>query len=192
MLKRLTDWSTRAPREQTLPITGQKVGDEQLSVTANVTINPSASGAIIRLIYRHVAFGSNKHTSPRAVIVLVDLRQFSIISKRVTSDDLLATSRSHFAANRLLVANLFLSACPAHLPDRPFSTSTYEAATVRFPNLHTIDSCHYNETTSCDRTKRTNGCRREISIPEEFFAIGASLFVAPSMHFLGAERPRVM
>ncbi len=160
MLKRVTDWSTPAPREQTLPITGQKVGDERVWVTTDVTINPNATGAIIRLTYRDVAFGSNKRASPKAVIVLVDLRQFSIISQRVTSDALLAASQWHFAANGLLVANLRLSASSEHLPDRPFSTETNEAAAVGFPDLHTIDSCHYEETTSCDTT---NGCRREIN-----------------------------
>jgi hypothetical protein len=160
VLKRLTDWNTPAPREQTLAITGQKVGEEQVSVTTDVTVSPNATSLIVRLMYRRVVFGSNKRPVPEAVIVLVDLKQFTIISKRITSDALLATSQWHFAGNRVIVAKLLLTASPAHLPDRPSATSTYEAATLGFPDLNTNDSCRYNETMSCDGT---NGCSAEIN-----------------------------
>jgi len=159
VLKRVTDWSTSGPREQTLPITGEKVGDRQISVTADLEITPDATNAIVRLTYREFAFGSVKPASPRAVIFLVDLRRFSIIAKRVTSDPLLATSQWRFAANGVLLANLFLSAVPAHLPDRPVSTSTYEAATLNFPELNTIHSCEYNARITCDTSEE---CRWEI------------------------------
>jgi hypothetical protein len=119
VLKRVTDWSTSGPREQTLPITGEKVGDQQTSVTADLAITPDAMDAIVRLTYREVAFGSAKPASPRAVIFLVDLRRFSIIAKRLTYDALLTASQWRFTANGVLLANLFLSAIPAHLSDRP-------------------------------------------------------------------------
>jgi hypothetical protein len=160
VLKRLTDWNTPAPREQTLAITGQKVGEKPVSVTTDIRVNPNAASLIVRLTYRRAVFASNSPPVPEAVIVLVDLRRFTIISKRITSDALLATSQWHFAGNSLILAKLFLSASPAHLPDHPSATSTYEAATLGFPDLNTNDSCHYNETTSCDGT---NGCREEIN-----------------------------
>jgi hypothetical protein len=160
VLKRLTDWNTPAPHEQTLAITGQKVGDAQVSVTTDIRVNPNAASLIVRLTYRRVVFGSNNPPVPEAVILLVDLPRFTIISKRITSDALLATSQWRFAGNSLILAKLFLSASPAHLPDHPSATSTYEAATLGFPDLNTNDSCHYNETMSCDGT---NGCREEIN-----------------------------
>jgi hypothetical protein len=165
VLKRVTDWSTSGPREQTLPITGEKVGDQQVSVTADLAINPDATDAIVRLTYREVPSGSVKPASPRAFIFLVDLRRFSIIAKRLTSDPLLAASQWRFSANGVLLANLFLSAVPAHLPDRPVSTSTYQAATLSFPDLSTIHSCDYNASITCDTA---DSCRWEIGKQASF------------------------
>jgi len=160
VLKRVTNWSTSVPHEQTLSITGEKVGDQQISVTADLALNPSATDAIVRLTYREVAFGSVKPASPRAAIFLVDLRRFSIVAKRLTSDALLAASQWRFTADGALLANLFLSAVPAHLPDRPVSTSTYEAATLSFPDLNTIHSCHYNASIACETA---DSCKWEIA-----------------------------
>ena len=56
VLKRVGDWSTSGPREQTLPITGENVGDQQISVTADPAITPDATDAIVRLTYREFAF----------------------------------------------------------------------------------------------------------------------------------------
>jgi hypothetical protein len=159
VLKRVTDWSTSVPHEQTLSIVGERIGDQQISVTTDLAITPDAKDAIVRLTYREVAFGSVKPASPRAVIFFVDLRRFRITAKRQTSDALLAASQWRFTANGVLLANLFLSAVPAHLPDRPVSTSTYEAATLGFPQLHTIRSCDYNAGITCDTSEI---CRWEI------------------------------
>jgi len=52
VLKSVTDWSTSVPREQTLPITGEKVGDQQIWVTGDLAINPDATDAFVRLTYR--------------------------------------------------------------------------------------------------------------------------------------------
>jgi len=164
-LKRVTDWSTSAPREQTLSISGEKVGDQQISVAADLAINPDATDAIVRLTYREVASGSGKPASPRAVIFLIDLRRFTIIAKRLTSDALLAASQWRFSGNGVLLANLFLSAVPAHLPDCPVSTSTYEAATLGFPDLSKIKSCTYKASITCETA---DVCRWDIAKQANF------------------------
>ena len=159
VLKRLTDWNTPSPREYTLAITGRKIGDAQLWATGDLTVNSDATYAIVRLTYRDIAHGSNKPIAPEAVIVIVDLRQFSVVSRRMTSDPLLAASDWHFLGKGLLTAKVFLRSSPADLPDRPTTTATYEAATLGFPDLNTNASCRYDETTLCDPT---NGCTKEV------------------------------
>jgi hypothetical protein len=113
----------------------------------------------VRLTYREVAFGSVKPASPRAFIFLIDLRRFDMMAKRQSSDALSAASQWRFTGNGALVANLFLSAVPAHLPDRPVSTSTYEAALLSFPDLNAAHSCEYNASMSCDTA---GACKWEI------------------------------
>ena len=192
VLKRLTDWDTATPHEQTLSIAGKKVGDEQISVTTDVAVNPSGTSLIVRLTYRHVAFGSKNPPAPEAVIVLVDLGQFNLISRRVTSDPLLATSQWRFAGDTSVVAKHFLSASAEQVPSPHSTGSNYEAATLGFPDLTPRASCRYDEATTCDTT---GSCEQEISktanLDCEKFLQTAGIQSLSSILATGGKHPRM-
>jgi len=147
VLKRLAAWNTDTPDEQTITFAGQppKEGD---SGSEQLQIDPTNAYAVIRI----KSYTGNVHPVPQnqsAVIVVVDLHSFTIVSQRTTADLLLAASDWSFADNGLLIARVMtdrLTVKPPH-PKQSWSyltiTDTYEAAALTLPDLKPSMRCGY-------------------------------------------------
>lgn len=144
VLKRLTDWDTKAPHEQTLAITGESTQENDVWIVADLTVNPDGNYLIVRINYRHGAIDSNRRNR-RAGVILVDLRTFSIVSRRITTDPLLADSEFHFNKGSLLITKGLAKRLQVKSPALLTLTDTYEAAALNLPEMHPSNACHYND-----------------------------------------------
>jgi hypothetical protein len=146
VFKRLTAWDTGSPKEESLAFT-TRPPQEGASGYEDLKVDPASIYAVIRI----KSFTGNIFTvteNRSAIVVLVDLRSFTIVSQLTTSDPLLAASDCSFANNGMLVASVMTgrSMTPPH-PKHAWSyetiTDTYQAAALGLPDLKASMSCQY-------------------------------------------------
>ena len=147
--KRITAWDTGSPKEETIGFAGEPhqkgvSGEEELKV------DPSNTYAVIRIkSFTGIFYSVTGAVNQSAVIVLIDLRSFTLISQSNTTDPLLATSSWSFAENGLLIAKARTDRStvkPTH-PETRFSfetmTDTYQAAALTLPSFKPSMPCQY-------------------------------------------------
>jgi hypothetical protein len=145
-LKRISGWDAGTPREETLSFTGDPL-QEGASAWDNIKVDPSSNYAVIRL--QSFLGGSLSGVGERsAVVVLVDLRSFTIVSKQTTTDPLLAASNWSFAKNGLLIARAMTDRVrvPPHpKPEWSYDslTDTYENGAFTLPDWKLSMNCRY-------------------------------------------------
>ena len=170
IFKRLTAWDTASPKEESLAFSARSP-QEGASGYEDLKVDPASTYAVIRI----KSFTGNIFTvtdNRSAVVVLVDLRNFTLVSQLATSDLLLAASDWSFANNGMLVASVMTgrSMTPPH-PKPAWSydtiTDTYQAAALGIPDFKASMSCEYelfldNRTGSLTRdrhlSKVSDGC----------------------------------
>jgi hypothetical protein len=147
-LKRIAAWNTDNPKEETLSFTGNPLAEDE-SGLQDVIVNPAGRYAVIRI--RSLGRNLNDGTvrTRTALIVLVDLQVFQIVSQRTTSDPLFAASEWSFAENGLLITAALTqrSTVPAQLK-HPWEytsiTDVYQAAALALPSWTPSMMCHYD------------------------------------------------
>jgi hypothetical protein len=146
LLKRLTAWDASNPKEETLAFDSQTPSDGD-SWYEDIKVNPAATYAVIRL----QSFTRNENTTPlnsTAFFVLVDLRSFTIASKRSTTDPLIAASNWSFVKTGMLIASAMTGRTMT--PTKPKNgrsyetiTDSYEAAALTLPDFTPTMRCRY-------------------------------------------------
>lgn len=145
--KRITAWDTGSPKEETIGFTGEP-HQEGASGEEELKVDPSNTYAVIRI----KSFTGNIHSvveNQSAVIVLIDLRSFTLISQSTTNDPLLATSSWSFAENGLLIARTRTDSSTVKPPHPKYSfsfetmTDTYQAAALTLPGFKPSMPCQY-------------------------------------------------
>jgi hypothetical protein len=147
-LKRLAAWNTGSPKEETLSFTGNPLTEGE-SGLEDLMVNPAGSYAVIRVR----SFGGNLYDGTvqnrNALIVLVDLQGFQVVSQRITSDPLFAASEWSFAENGLLITAALIqrSTVPVRLK-HPWEytsiTDVYQAAALALPGWTPSMMCRYD------------------------------------------------
>jgi hypothetical protein len=146
VFKRLTAWATGSPKEESLSFTTGQL-QEGASGYEDLKVDPASTYAVIRV----KSFSGNILTTTEnrsAVVVLVDLRSFTVVSQRTTTDPLLAASDWSFANNGMLVASVMTGRAmtPPH-PKHAWSYETiadsYEAAALALPDWRVSMPCQY-------------------------------------------------
>ncbi len=142
LIKRISAWDTGSPREESLAFAGQSF-NEGATGYEDLKVDPASHYAVIRVksIYSIVQDNS-------AVVVLIDLRNFTIVSRLTTTDPLLAASYWSFSKNGLLVATAMTGRVmtPPHpKPEWSYQTITdsYEATAFTLPDWQPSMSCKY-------------------------------------------------
>jgi hypothetical protein len=146
VLKRLTSWDTVSPKEETLTFAGDPP-HEGRSGFEDLKVDPSSTFAVIRIrsfTGSMYPIGANRS----ALIVLVNLRSFTIVSQRATTDPLLAASDWSFIKDGLLIASAHTerSTVPPQLKhgwEYKSITDTYEAAAFTLPDWKASMDCQY-------------------------------------------------
>ncbi len=146
-LKRITAWNTDNLREETLSFTGNPLTEGE-SGLEDLIVNPAGRYAVIRIR----SFGGSLYDGTvrnrTALIILVDLKGFQVVSQRTTTDPLFAASEWSFAENGLLITAALVqrSTMPVQLKhswEYTSITDVYQAAALTLPGWALSMTCHY-------------------------------------------------
>lgn len=144
ILKRLTNWNSANPQEQTLTLTGGSKSGGDSWVEADLAVNPSGSYLIVRITTRQGPVGpSGRDWESR--IVLVDLRSFGIASSFLSTDPLIAGSQWQFNPRGLLITKGLAKRLQVKSPTLTTVTDSYGAAALSLPDMRATVSCVYDE-----------------------------------------------
>jgi hypothetical protein len=146
VFKRITAWDTGSPKEEGLAFTADPP-QEGVSGYEDLKVDPTSTYAVIRI----KSFTGNIFTiteNRSAVVVLVDLDRFAIVSQFKTSDPLLAASDWSFAKNGMLLASVWTGRSetpphPKHIWSYETITDTYQAAALNLPDWKPSMRCQY-------------------------------------------------
>jgi hypothetical protein len=170
VLKRLTAWDTTTPKEETLAFTGDRP-QEGSSGFEDLTVDPSSTYAVIRIkSFTGIMYPMGQNRS--AIVLLVDLRSFTIVSQRATTDPLLAASDWSFTKDGSLIVSAMTGRStvppqPKHAWSPQTITDTYQAAAFTLPDWKPSMPCQYelfldlrDGSTRRDRylSKTSDGC----------------------------------
>jgi hypothetical protein len=147
VLKRLYGWDTSHPQEQTLTIEGSPRSEKNVSVTTNMILDPSGPFLLLRInsSWGGGGWDSDKPILAEAVIYVIDLRTFTIMSRRVTSDSLLANSHWRFSKDNQLISKGTPTQVSTKTSSVRTSIDTYDVAVLMLPGLVPAISCQYDE-----------------------------------------------
>jgi hypothetical protein len=146
-LEMLSGWDTSTLNEQSLTFDGNESRDKQDYVAGGMTPTPDGKYLLVRIFVFHLA------TLKRdAVVLLVDLRAFRVLWRRVSDDPLLANSRLRFSDEGSLIAaegpatsegGKRLVVLPEVLKMDPYAIGEHAAAMLSFPELKSSLQCRY-------------------------------------------------
>jgi hypothetical protein len=144
LFKRITAWDTAIPKEETVAFDGQSF-EEGATGYEDLKVDSAGNYAVIRT--RSVSAYPVKRDNT-ALVVLVDLRSFSIVSRRTTTDPLIAASYWSFSKNGLLIATAMTGQVMVPLHPKPewsyqTITDSYEAAAFTLPDWKPSMPCKY-------------------------------------------------
>jgi hypothetical protein len=143
-LKRLSGWDTSHPQEQTLTIKGSPHSSRDLSVTTDMVLNPSGAYLLLRIDSRLGSIDSPNRIR-EAVVYVIELHSFTILSRRVTTDPLFASSEWRFSKDDQLVSKGIATRNSAKTAFGNSVTDSYNAAALTMPDLALATSCHYDQ-----------------------------------------------
>ena len=149
ILKRVTGWDTNAPHQDTLALDGRIPGETGHADEENLTINPTGDILVVRFCFHHINWselsGSTGGPGPDAVVVLIDLHRFTVISRRATTDPILAAAYWHFNQQGELIAiGLEKSGYqPGQSLQSQRDAGTYAAEVLKVPDLEPRAACTF-------------------------------------------------
>jgi hypothetical protein len=178
LFKRITAWETNSPKEETLSFAAQPV-QEGASGFEDLKVDPEEHYAVIRLRSFSGSISAPNRTRS-AVIVIVDLHGFTIVSQQATTDLLLASGEWAFAKNGMLIVSALTERVTT--PEKPKNEWSYEtisdnyrAAALTLPKLTQSTPCQYalfldhrNSSTRSDRylSKTDDGCAALVALAQ--------------------------
>ncbi len=176
VLKHLAGWSTQAPTERTLDIVGVPNEGSDVSIGTDLTVSPNGNYVITRINYSHGAIGPNDRNR-KTVVTVVDLHMFTIVSRQVTTDPLLADSEWRFdERGDLLTRGLIKPSLAGWVVG---------AAVLSLPSLNPTTRCQYEAVSEFHLGRRdwTRPVDKEIS--DECAALLKAAHVASLEDLLG-------
>jgi len=148
-LQEVRDWDTATPQVKSLELAGDDRDDRQDFITGLLT--PSPDGKL--LVVRVMIYDLGKYVRS-AVVVLIDLKTFQVVTRTVTNDPFVANSRWRFTREGLLIAVEGPSPTlrykdekyipPDVLSMNPVSFGVHEGAVLSFPGLEMQQRCRYS------------------------------------------------
>jgi hypothetical protein len=150
-LQRLTSWESSHPKVQRLIIDGDPTQDKLDYKQGWISLSPDGKFAVVQILLYHF-----KRHDRRAVIVVVDLTKFEVISRQLTTDPPLANSHLTFHGNNQLVAAEGPSPTDKRghhwygayvssdgLAVNFLATGGHDATMLSFPEFTPDEKCHY-------------------------------------------------
>lgn len=147
LLKRITGWDTAAPHEETLALDGRVPAEHGQADHNDLTIDVAGNLLVVRFCFNRINWvelsGSDGGPGPEAVVTLIDLRAFTVISRRVATDPLIAADTWRFNKSGLLIADGLVKPSRIVTKGVPMDTGTYGDAVFTVPDLKPVASCRY-------------------------------------------------
>jgi hypothetical protein len=143
-LKRLSGWDTNHPQEQTLTIKGNSSSNKDVSVATDMLLDPRGAYLLLRIDSRLGAIDSPNRIR-EAVVNVIDLHSFTIISRRVTTDPLFASSQWQFSRDDQLISKGIAKRLSTKTASLNIVTDAYNAAALTLPDLAPTTSCHFDQ-----------------------------------------------
>ena len=143
VLKRLRDWDSKTPSEDTLQITGEKGRGKQVSVETDLNLSRKGRYALVRINYRSGAIEATERNRS-AVITLIDMKSFAVLSRRTTTDPLIADSQWVFNEHDDLITTGMEKRLTEVGPSSRTVTDHYMAAALDMPTLLAQNRCEYD------------------------------------------------
>ncbi|MGA2592654.1 MAG: hypothetical protein ABSH32_22310 [Bryobacteraceae bacterium] len=147
LLKRITGWDTVAPHEETLALDGRVPNQYGQADHNDLTVDPAGNLLAVRFCFNRINWvdlsGSDGGPGPEAVVTLIDLRAFTVISRRVATDPLIAAGTWRFNKNGLLIADGLVKPSRIASNGVPINAGTYGDGVFSVPDLKSVASCSY-------------------------------------------------
>lgn len=151
-LKRVTGWDTNSPHEDTLRLDGRIPGEKGHADDWNLTVNPGGDLLVVRFCFHHIDWtelsGTRGGAGPDAVVVLIDLHSFTVTSRRVTTDPIVAGARWRFDKEGELIASGLEKS--GYVPGEPVQSARdagiYAAEVLTAPDLRPTNTCTFART----------------------------------------------
>jgi hypothetical protein len=147
LLKRITGWDTAAPHEETLALDGRVPYEHGQADHNDLTVDVAGNLLVVRFCFNRINWvelsGSAEGAGPEAVVTLIDLRAFTVISRRVATDPLVAASTWRFNKDGLLIADGLVKPSRIVTNRAPVDAGTYGDEVFTVPELKPVASCSY-------------------------------------------------
>jgi hypothetical protein len=163
LFKRITDWETGAPKEETLTFSVKPLVKKTFlaSVTCvmnggcfvasrfvTLDVDPEQRFAVLRVESDGGVNNNPADWTRSGEIVIVDLRSFTIVAQQDTTDPVLASSNWEFAKNGMLIASAQTERTTSPTKPRIMGTvdtilKRYKAAALTVPSLKSSMECEY-------------------------------------------------
>jgi hypothetical protein len=157
VLKELIGWSTLAPEERSLAVSGSYVGpDEDVWITGDLTVSADGRYVVVRITTRRRP-SKPEVFDAEASVVVVDLNTFSIKDKRTTTDPLIAAAQWSLTKDNRLVSNALIKVTRTNQQSTSTVTENYDAAVLGVPDLKSAEACSYTKSLEFDGSRWRTG-----------------------------------
>lgn len=131
------------PREEALHIFCEASRGAGIFIEATLTLSVDAKYLLVRVIYRFGSIGPSDRNR-RAVVSVVDMKTYNLISKKITVDPLIADSQWRINAQNAPITTVMEKPLTSIEPLLRRVTDQYLAAMVELPGLLASTPCKYN------------------------------------------------
>ena len=137
------------PVENTLALDSRIPSETGHADDWNLTVSPAGDTLVVRFCFHHINWselsGSTGGPGPNAVVILIDLRHFTVISRIVTDDPIIAAALWRFNKDGDLIASGLEKS--GYQPGQPAQSQrdggTYAAEVLKVPDLQPRVACTF-------------------------------------------------
>jgi hypothetical protein len=142
-LKRVSSWQTKAPREESLTFAGAPPNSDT-NIVPELILIPGGKFLIIRLWMVHLKLDASGVRKREAVVAVVDLSTFSVLSRVLTTDSYLVDGGLYLNNHGILVSMNYMQHIPRPGKTYPSGTFGVDATAISVPDMQPTATCRYN------------------------------------------------
>jgi hypothetical protein len=142
-LKRVSSWQTKAPREETLTFTGALPNSDR-NIFSELILVPGGKFLVIRLRMIHHKRDASGAIKREAVVAVVDLSTFSVLSRVLTTDSYLVDGGLYLNDHGILMSMNYMQLIPQPGKIYPSGTFGVDATAISVPDMQPTATCRYN------------------------------------------------
>jgi hypothetical protein len=142
-LERVSSWQTKAPRDETLTFTGA-LPNSDTNIFPELILVPDGKFLVIRLWMVHHKLDASGARKREAVVAVVDLTTFSVLSRVLTTESYLVDGGLYLNNHGILMSMNYMQLNPQPGKTYPSGTFGVDATAISVPDVRPIATCRYN------------------------------------------------